>query len=300
MLNPLEEMFCFAAVCERGSITKAGHALGRSKAHVSRKITDLEHRVGTKLLHRTTRKITLTTEGLYLKDEALKLYRNGILLCHKAMSLDNNLSGKFVITAPISIATYLLAPLMATLQDTFPDVEFELRPTNKTLDLISSGVDLAIRTGAVTDEDLIAHQIGVGRDILFRSIEGIGKRAPLSDITDLIQNRLFINSYSLHKEGLRLNKGGEAIELQPAHITKVGEYPLLMDLIQRGNGIGLAPNYCLSGTTGLEQVLPSWHGREWPILIAYPFVAPLPLKLSQISAFLRLNLGTKLKGSFKI
>ncbi|MBL4740955.1 MAG: LysR family transcriptional regulator [Sneathiella sp.] len=298
MLNPLEELFCFAAICEKGSITAASRVLGRSKAHVSRKMKELEERVGTKLLHRTTRQITLTTEGSYLKDEALKLYRNGNLLCHKAMSLDSDLSGRFVITAPVSIATYLLAPIMASLQDTFPLVEFDLRPSNEKLDLITTGVDLAIRTGSVSDEDLIAHQIGVGRDILFRSTKNTVGAPPISDVTDLLHNPLFINPYSLHCEDLRLHKAGEAIELQPTHMTKVGEYPLLMDLVQRGNGIGLAPDYCVIGSEALEQVLPDWQGREWPILITYPFLAPLPIKLSKISAFLRQKLGDQLKSSF--
>ncbi|MEH6402926.1 MAG: LysR family transcriptional regulator [Sneathiella sp.] len=299
MLTSLEEIFCFAAVCENGSITAASKTLGRSKAHVSRKIKDLEHRIGTKLLHRTTRTITLTTEGSYLKDEALKLYRNGNLLCHKAMSLDSDLSGRFVITAPVSIATYLLAPLMVSLQNTFPDVAFELRPSNETLDLITAGVDLAIRTGAVADESLIAHQIGVGRDILFRSTRSNPNASPLLDVTDLIQTPLFINPYSLYKEDLRLHNAGDVIELQPVHMTTVGEYPLLMELVQRGTGIGLAPDYCLNGSDELEAVLPNWHGREWPILITYPFLAPLPIKVSKISAFLRQKLGDKLKESFQ-
>jgi len=299
MLTTLEEMFCFAAVCENGSITSASKTLGRSKAHVSRKVKDLEQRIGTKLLHRTTRQITLTTEGSCLKDEALKLYRNGNLLWHKAMSLDSDLSGRFVITAPVSIATYLLAPIMTSLQDSFPHVEFDLRPSNEKLDLITTGVDLAIRTGSVSDEDLIAHQIGVGRDILFRSTKNTISPPPISDVTDLLHNPLFINPYSLRGEDLRLHQAGEAIELQPTHMTKVGEYPLLMDLVQRGVGIGLAPDYCVVGSEALEQVLPNWQGREWPILITYPFLAPLPIKLAKISAFLRQKLGNKLKERFK-
>ncbi len=287
MLDELEEMICFAAVCEAGSMTAAAKALHRSKAHISRKVTDLEVRIKTRLLHRTTRKISITDAGLQLRDEALQLYRNSQRLNHRAASLDTSLSGKFVITAPVSIATYLLAPQMPALQESFPDVEFELKPTNENLALIKEGVDLAIRTGSVQDDSLIAHQIGMGRDILFQSIKS---HPPVIEMSDLLQRRLLINPYSLTENTLRLYKGEESLELQPAHITKAGEYPLLVELVKEGNDIGLAPDYCIQKLVDeglIEPLLPDWRGREWPILITYPYLSPLPLKLSKISAFLR-------------
>ena len=137
MLTELEQTICFAAVCDTGSMTAAAKALNRSKAHVSRQVSALEQDIGLKLLHRTTRKLTLTDAGLSFKEEALQLYRNAQLVKQKSHSLNQQLAGKFVITAPVSISTFVLAPIIPELQQTFPDIEFEILPTNQNLNLIN-------------------------------------------------------------------------------------------------------------------------------------------------------------------
>lgn len=297
MLDELEEMICFAAVCEAGTMTAAAKKLRRSKAHVSKKISTLERRIGTSLLHKTTRRITVTDAGARLKDNALQLYRNSLFLGHQAFSLSDELSGKFTISAPTSIFHFVLSPVMAELQEMLPDVDFELIPSNQPVDLISDGVDLAIRTGNVVDDRLIAHQVGVGRDVLFASPNKYRDPNKFNEITDVLNERLMLNPYSYDGEILRLTSGEQNIKLCTNRVTTVSEYPLLIDLVKRGCGIGFAPNYSISKMIkqgGLVPIMPNWHGREWPVYVVYPFVAPVPSKLKLISAFLRKELTAKI------
>jgi len=297
MLNETEEMICFAAVCDTGSMTAAAKVLNRSKAHVSRKITDLERRIGTSLLHRTTRKITVTDAGTRLKNGALQLYRNSLFLSHQASSLSGELSGSFKITAPTSIFRYVLTPIIAELQEMFPEVAFEFIPSNKTIDLITEGIDLAIRTGSVVDDRLIAHQVGVGRDVLFASTNKYGNGDQFKEIADIVSERIIINPYSYDDERLRLTNGDQNIELKTNRLTKAYEYPLLVDLAKNGCGIGFAPDYAIYEMTKKHEVtpiLPEWYGKEWPVFVVYPFIAPVPNKLQKISAYLRKILSTSI------
>ena len=262
MLNELEEMICFAAVCDAGTMTAAAKKLNRSKAHVSKKIANLESRIGITLLHKTTRKITVTDAGSRFKD-----------------------------TAPTSIFWFVLSPVMAELQEILPDVDFELIPSNKPIDLVSEGIDLAIRIGNVVGERLIAHQVGVGRDVLFTSALKNKNLKQFTEITDVMNERLILNPYSYDGEMLRLTCSEQNIEL------RVSEYPLLINLVKRGCGVGFAPNYSISKMIekgDLVPIMPNWHGREWPVFVVYPFAAPIPNKLQKISSFLREKLSKKI------
>ncbi len=297
MIEKLEQTICFAAVCEAGTMTAASEILGCSKGHVSRTITALEQRIKAKLFHRSTRKLTLTDAGLAFEQQALQLYRNAQLVEKRSMGLKQQLAGQFVITAPVSLATYLLAPVIPDLQLAFPEVEFEIIPTNESLNLISEGVDLAIRTGSVVDDNLIAHQIGVAQDVFYAHenlwSEGTEPQTP----EDLNEYKVLINQHSMHGEVVRLSNGEVITDWQPHNKTVISLYTLLLDLVERGAGIGFAPNYCLPIITKgrqIKHILPAWHGKEWPVFLVYPFHLPTPEKLAQISGYLK----TKLRSNF--
>ncbi len=297
MIESLEQTICFAAVCEAGTMTAASEILGCSKGHVSRTITALEKRIRVKLFHRSTRKMTLTDAGLAFEQQAMQLYRRAQLVEKSSRALTQQLSGQFVITAPVSLATYLLAPVIPELQQAFPEVEFEIIPTNKSLNLINEGIDLAIRTGHVVDEDLIAHQIGVAQDVFYAHESLWEESDEPQSLEDLSRHKILLNHHSMHGDVVRLSNGDLITDWQPQNKTVISLYTLLLDLVERGAGVGFAPNYCLPLITQdrqIKHILPAWHGKEWPVFLVYPFHLPTPHKLAKISAFLK----AKLKSNF--
>ncbi|WP_395377397.1 LysR family transcriptional regulator [Marinicella sp. W31] len=297
MLKETEQLLCFAVVCDAGSVTAASQLLKRSKAHISRQIAALEARIGTTLMYRTTRKITLTDSGHKLKEEALALYRDSLLINQKATVLDDAVSGQFVITAPVSLATYVLIPEIPSLQQQFPEVTFEIVASNDSLNLIPEGVDLAIRTGHVVDDALIAHQIGTAKDIFYADTSTASALKNSQDLALLQHYRLLVNPYSLNSNNMHISRKGNTMKFKPELMTKISEYPMLMHLAQSGFGIAYAPDYCLNDTNtnkNLSQVLDEWSGSSWPILLAYPFQSPLPNKLKQIVQALRKSLSSRL------
>jgi len=294
MLDKIEQMICFAAVCEAGTMTAASKILGCSKGHVSRTITALEKRIKTKLFHRSTRKLVLTDSGLSLKHEAVQLYRNALLTEKKSTHLQQQVSGQFVITAPVTLATYLLAPVIPVLQKTFPEIDFEIIATNESLNLINEGIDLAIRTGTVVDEQLIAHQIGVAKDVFYAHSDLCTQENQLQSLDDLHRHKVLLNPHSMSGELVRLYNGKLSRDWQPTQKTNISLYSLLLDLVDSEKGVGFAPNYCLAKLKDSQQVkhiLSAWYGKEWPVFIVYPFHSPIPEKLMRISQFLKHELS---------
>ena len=297
MLKETEQLMCFAAVCDNGSLTAASQILNRSKAHISRQISALEKRIGATLMYRTTRKITLTEAGQKLKQEALRLYRDSLLIHHKSAALDDEISGRFVITAPVSLATFVLIPEIPALQAQFPDVTFEVMATNDSLKLIPEGVDLAIRTGHVVDDTLIAHQLGTAKDIFYADKKLAAKLKDTQDLAILQQHKLLLNPYSFRGDVLHLSRHDSIVEFRPENLIKISEPPMLLNLAERGFGIACAPDYCLEEIREkniLAPVFTEWACFSWPILLAYPFQSPLPNKLKRIAQALRSSLSQRL------
>jgi DNA-binding transcriptional LysR family regulator len=297
MLDEFEELICFAAVVENGSITAAAKALKRSKAHISRKISELETRIGAKLLYRSTRKLVTTDAGDRLKSEALQLYKNGQLLSLRASGLDDRPRGKFVITASYSVMTYLIGPHVKELQESFPDVNFKFLPSNLPLDLVAEGIDMGIRTGSVVDDRLIGHQVGIAYDQFFYCPATYEIEKPIVEVSELLHHRLLVNTYSLLGDGIKLTNGEQTLNLTPQKMTTVSEQPFLINLVLEGCGIGLASDYRIKELEELGQakpVLSEWRAKQWPVFIVYPFLAPLPTKLAKISTFFRQRLTTRL------
>lgn len=290
-----EELMCFAAVVDAGSMTKAAKQLGCSKAHISRRIDALERRAKTKLFFRTTRSMTLTEGGGDLYPKAKKLLSDSLVINRQLQSLHSELRGRFVITAPVSISQYLLGPLLPELQNEFPMIEFELIPTNKRLELVFDGVDLAIRTGSVIDESLVATYVGQCRDVFFTSVDS---SLNLEVIDDLAKHRLLVNPKSLKSGELIVNVEGIQTSVEYGSRTLVHEFPVLLSMVEDGFGIGVAPNYCITDkklNNSVQHVLKSASGRLWPIHILHPFQSPLPLKLSKVRNFIAKSLSERIE-----
>ncbi len=290
MINETTELIFFAAVCEHGSMSQASVALECSTAQVSRKITQLEKRLKTKLFHRTTRKLTLTDAGLSLKDDAVGFFKSAKKIRIKSKNLTTDLSGDFVITAPISLATFMLQPILPALQNQFPDITFTLIPSDTSFDLINEGVDLAIRTGSVVDDSLVAHQVGIAHDVFIANHDHLKAHGLPQSIQDLEKHKILINDHSMYQETVKLSFNSNSMDWRPNDYMKVNLYTIIIDLVYDNFGIGFAPNYCLpqvQNQMNISQVLNDYHGKQWPIFIVYPFSIPTPVKTAKVAAFIK-------------
>lgn len=156
---PWEGISEFVAVADTNSFTQAAKRLGISTAQVSRQVRNLEDRLATRLLYRTTRKVSLTEAGaLYYQHsrsvlEALEAAEQAV------SSLQEAPQGKIRITAPVTYGEDVIVPLVNTFLSRYPRLDITVQLTNQTVDLIEGGYDLAIRLGRLKDSSLAARKL---------------------------------------------------------------------------------------------------------------------------------------------
>ena len=289
MLTNYEEIICFAAVCKAGSITQAATLLNCSKANVSRKITALEKRMENKLLQRTTRSIHLTEAGNRFKTQAIHIYDEVKKFDNRTRKEEHKLCGNFRITAPVSLSSYIIAPLLFELQNTFPNIHFELIPTNENVNLIESEVDLAIRTGSVVDDTLVAKKLGEFHEGFFTSSANIPTFSKLN-VADLNDENIILNQ----DKQLVLLDDTKTFNLDFDHYIQVSEFQIAANLLFGSQSIAWLPSYCeginKDGET-ITRILANVSGEPWPVYLVFPFQTPLPLKLNSIINYIESHMS---------
>ncbi|KAF6627085.1 LysR family transcriptional regulator [Pantoea agglomerans] len=159
-MDKIQAMQVFVRVAEMGSFTRAAESLGVPKGSVSRQIQALENQMATRLLHRTTRRVQLTQDGLVYYDRCLDLLSMiddmDSLFQHEPASL----SGKLRIDMSVAMATSFILPRLPEFLQHYPGVEIELSSSDRQVDVIREGFDCVIRVGELKDSGLIARKIG--------------------------------------------------------------------------------------------------------------------------------------------
>ena len=150
----------FARVVECSSFTRAADTLGLPRSSVSAAVQELESRVGARLLHRTTRKVSPTQDGFAFYERCQRVISDVEDMEGLFRRPGASPSGRLRINVPGRVGRLIVAPALPQFLDAFPDMEVELGVTDRTVDLIEDGVDCALRVGSLTDSGLIAKPIG--------------------------------------------------------------------------------------------------------------------------------------------
>ena len=171
-----DDVKCFLAVAETGGMSRAAQRLGTSKSVVSRRITRLEEAIGSRLLTRNARGVVLTEtgEGLRLRAGAAFDELDGAL--QDAARHQEELTGLLRITAPIAFGNAHLAPMLATFMDAHPRLYIDVSLSDRRMDILTDGYDLAVRMGALPDSALIARRIAPLRLAILASPAYLARR----------------------------------------------------------------------------------------------------------------------------
>ena len=178
----------FVKVIQQGSFSKAAQQLQIPKSTLSKAVTKLEKETGTKLLLRTTRSLTLTAAGRAFYETCLgpvQVLEEAQRSLHGA---DDILSGVIRLTAPDDFGNFVLAKALTELLKKHPNLRFELKYTNETLDLVKEGIDLAIRVGKLKESSLKAKRIGENKLIFVASPAYLKSRNPIRAPKDLTEH----------------------------------------------------------------------------------------------------------------
>lgn len=271
-LSDLNALLIFARVVDATSFSEAARRLAMPVSTVSRKVAELEKQLGVRLLERSTRKLRLTDVGT----EVLEYARKSVEVSEAVESVVSNklteVKGTLRLSAPPSIADSVLAPLVTTFQASYPEVNVHALVTDRYVDHIAEGIDLAFRVGPLEDSALIAKKVLRYRHRLVASPGYLADIKPPKKPKDLLNHRLLAFSFRTQQNSWIFLKGGceETITFRP-HLA-MNDYAGLATALTSGAGIGdlppiVSPAHLKNGE--LVEVMANWRFRAVDVYVVY-------------------------------
>jgi DNA-binding transcriptional LysR family regulator len=276
MNRDLNDTLVFVKVVELGSFTAAARALRLPNTTVSRKVQDLEARLGAQLLHRTTRKLGLTEAGNVYYEHSKRIARD---LDQAESAVGELLSGPrgwLRVTATHSLGTTWIAPLLGEFHARHPEVRVELLLSNDKLDIIADEIDVALRVGKLADSNLAARKLTVFRTAVYTTPSYIARFGEPLHPDDLIHHRALAqtNHRSAHTYVWTLGDGnGKPREFQVDPVVVSNDPVALRAALLGGEGIMLTSDVMMRGYTEQGQVqraLAGWRGLDIDIYAVFP------------------------------
>jgi len=262
------------AVVETGSFTAAGDRLGLSKALVSKYVGVVEQELGVRLFNRSTRKISITEAGQSYYASMVPVIESYNEMLDNLSGQGATVNGKLRVSAPVSFGETNLAPLLPELMNRFPNLSIELVLSDKTIDLLEEGVDLAIRIGSVSDSNLIARQITSYPLILCASTDYIEHAGAPSNVADLERHATIIDSnFKIGKHWPIVSPAGEALTATVSSRIAVNNPRAVKEVVLAGGGIGLIPEIVVKDDIAagkLVQVMAEYKTFEFGLFAIYP------------------------------
>jgi DNA-binding transcriptional LysR family regulator len=282
-------MIAFVRVAEFGSFVRAAASLELSKAAVSKQVALLEARLGARLLHRTTRRLSLTEAG----QAYLRYAQSALAEAHAAEGAvaqsTNVAQGRLRVTAPMSFGVMHVAPWLAAFQREHPLVEIDLQLDDRSRDLVLEGLDLALRFGTtLADSSLVARRIGSSRTLLAASPGYLAEHGRPAHPEEL--NTHSCMHFSLYPARTwELTRAGQTLRVAPGSRLEANSTLALRVVMLAGGGIVRVPEFAVADDLArgdLEVVLPEWTLPEIVMYAVMPERRYVPAKVRVFVEFL--------------
>lgn len=259
----LDDIAVFVKVVETGSFSAAARRLGSPKATVSAKVARLEKRLGLSLIQRTTRKLRVTDAGQQYFRHCAEAIREVEVAEAALQSTSGKPSGVLKVTAPVDLGHTLLPRLVHAYAARYPDVSIELLVTNRVIDLVGEGIDLAIRPGqTLKDSSLIAQRFFEMETNLWAAPHYLQQLGGLTHPRDLQRARLL---GFVARSSVVLTNGKSDVEVTMTGRIRADDFETMKGLVLLGAGIAWLPDFLAAeaaqaGT--LVPALPRWRPKE--------------------------------------
>lgn len=261
----LNALAIFAHVADAHSFSEASRRMNMPVSTVSRRIAELEADLGARLFERSTRQLRLTDLGRDVLSHAKQTVEIGDAVLATVSNQMAEVKGTLRLSAPPGIADALLVPIITAFNASYPDVHVHVMITERMVDHISEGVDLALRVGPLKDSALIAKKLMVYRHRLLASRAYIDAHGEPREPDDLHDHRLLAFSFWNDENSWTLTKGEQSRRVTFRPYLAMNDYTGLARAIADGTGIGELPAIVctdLQRSTSLLELLPGWQFRE--------------------------------------
>ena len=269
-MNPFEDMRIFCQVMDSGSFTSAADQLGLSKQFVSRRLMQLEERLGVRLLNRSTRRLDVTPLGQSYYESALRLLSEVEQVEQGIASQTTEPRGTIRVSAPLSFAVAHLGCLLPVFLQRYRDVTVEVDLSDRPVDLLSEGYDLALRIGILEDSTLIARRIASIQRVYCASPAYLAERGIPRKPEDLHAHDCLPYGHGRQVQW-RFEGQGKPLAVNVTGRMRVNNGELLRDAAVAGMGITYLPTFIVGAALK--------DGRLVPVLDEF---RPQPLTLSAV------------------
>jgi len=297
-LNHLESMGVLLEVVDAGSLSAAGRKLGMPLATVSRKLSELEAALKTRLLIRSTRQLTLTESG-----------RGYVAACRRILEDVNEAQraaageytaprGELIVTAPVVFGRLHVLPVLTGFLQAYPEVNIRLALGDRNLNLLEDHVDLALRIGTLPDRGLIATQLGSLRRVVCASPAYLSRKGTPRCLQDLATHDCV--SFDLFAVGdtwrFQVEDADKVVPIHPRLTVSTAEAAI--DAAIAGLGVTCVLSYQVESALragDLVLVLESFEPTPLPVSFVYASQGRLPLKLRALLDFAAPRLRSRLR-----
>jgi DNA-binding transcriptional LysR family regulator len=289
-MDRLVALTVFAKVVEQGSFARAAERLGLSPSAVSRHVADLEAHLGARLLNRTTRRLSLTESGQAFHERTVQLLAD--LEEAEAAVTAHALAprGTLRLTCPITFGERHLAPAIAAFAADHPQLAFEVDLSDRTVDIVEEGYDLAVRIGAVGSAALIARPIGRTQLVCCAAPAYVARRGAPAVPEDLARHACLAYAYQADRGLWRFaDAQGEERAVKVAGPLGANNGRFLAEIAAAGLAIVLEPDFIVGDDLRagrLVRLLPDFRPPASPIYAVYPSRRHLSAKVRVFVDFL--------------
>ena len=286
-MNQLEAMQIFVRVADLASFTQAAESMGLPKASVSAAVQQLERLLGTRLLHRTTRKVQMTQDGQVFYERSKDVLADFEEMQMLFRSDPASLRGRLRVDMPLAVARDVVLPNLPEFLRAHPDLEIELSSTDRRVDLVREGFDCVLRVGTLSDSSLIARPLGEYRLINCASPEYLAQYGTPITLADLATHRLvhYVPTLGARSPGFEYADPADAtrtlIQAMSGALTVNNSISYLSACLA-GLGITQTPEaglrtYLKNGQ--LVEILPEFRPAPMPVWLLYPNRRQLPRRV---------------------
>jgi DNA-binding transcriptional LysR family regulator len=275
-MDQLAAMRAFVRVVEAGSFTRAAASLETPKPTVTKLIQTLEQHLRTKLLNRTTRRVTVTPDGAAYYERAVQLIADVDELDGSMAAAQTRPKGKLRIDMSGALAQLFVIPALPEFFEAYPDIEIDLSVSDRQTDLIGENVDCVLRAGELTDQSLIARRLADMPMITCAAPSYLARMGEPAHPTDLERDHQLI-SYLSTRTGRTVDfdyaRGNERFEIAGRHRVSLNEGTSYVLAAVAGLGVAMSPKFMIDpylATGQLRQLLSDWTSEPLPLHVVYP------------------------------
>lgn len=274
-MDKIYAMQLFVRVAELSSFSNAAESMGLPKGSVSRQIQALETELGTQLLHRTTRRVQLTQDGMVYYERAKDLLANIEELDGMFLHDPSTISGRLRVDMPVAVAKNLVIPRLPDFLQHYPGIELELSSSDRLVDVIREGFDCVVRVGTLKDSGLIARQLGRLSMINCASPDYLARFGYPESLEDLSSHALvhYAVNIGARPQGFEVWLDNQTRWVKTGGILTVNSTETYHAACVAGLGIIQVPRVGVREALRngkLVEILPQYRAEPMPVSLIYP------------------------------